>query len=417
MYISNVVMRIPSYNGDFEEPWYWADYGSDLFTYSYYLDKYRQQNQTEDYNKAMQAVSGVPSSAVDEFTWRRSRNHNITMLLLNAMADSSKQGRKRPFQYLYTTLDDSAEFGFNIREAEEIKSFVSNPDNKLGDMCCPVYPGADEVHLIMLARYAVNQIQGEDRPIKFLVVFRDPSNINAIPGYEGQPMVTTLQQQLAAANAEMLTADELGQSKSYDVVLFVNNFSEEQQLEASQQPSLPENSDEQFRMFDSWIAKALSQQPVSVMGFCDNRYANGGDHAFVQYMYHQLQQQRLEINAYAGWNTNGNTIGTIVSNVILLHFFRNYEGNSMFTSLRLIEDHDYQADHRQFLVSYVNQITNSYDTTSNLTADLSFYERFAYKVLSSKYEDIATGYKLPWRLDSIYYPWNRTFEMGFYLRG
>eukprot|EP01031_Cornospumella_fuschlensis_P031075 gene31075-37558_t len=97
MYISNVVMRIPSYNGDFEEPWYWANYGSDLFTYSFYLDKYRQQNQTEDYNTAMQAVSDVPSSAVDEFTWRRARNHNITMLLLNAMSDSNKQGRKRPF--------------------------------------------------------------------------------------------------------------------------------------------------------------------------------------------------------------------------------------------------------------------------------------------------------------------------------
>ncbi len=31
VYVSAVVMRIPSYNGDFEEPWYWADYGGDLF--------------------------------------------------------------------------------------------------------------------------------------------------------------------------------------------------------------------------------------------------------------------------------------------------------------------------------------------------------------------------------------------------
>ncbi len=31
VYVSAVVMRIPSYNGDFEEPWYWADYGADLF--------------------------------------------------------------------------------------------------------------------------------------------------------------------------------------------------------------------------------------------------------------------------------------------------------------------------------------------------------------------------------------------------
>ena len=31
LYVSAVVMRIPSYNGDFEEPWYWANFGADLF--------------------------------------------------------------------------------------------------------------------------------------------------------------------------------------------------------------------------------------------------------------------------------------------------------------------------------------------------------------------------------------------------
>ena len=33
---SSVVMRIPAYNGDEEEPWYWAFYGRDLFEYSFY---------------------------------------------------------------------------------------------------------------------------------------------------------------------------------------------------------------------------------------------------------------------------------------------------------------------------------------------------------------------------------------------
>jgi len=107
-------------------------------------------------------------------------------------------------------------------------------------------------------------------------------------------------------------------------------------------------------MFDAWIQESLSQPSATIMGFCDNRYANGGDHYFVKYMQNKLQQQQLRVNAYAGWNTNGNTIGTIVSNVILLHLFRDYESNAMFTSLRLIEDHEYQADHRQFLNSYIN---------------------------------------------------------------
>ncbi len=33
-------MRIPSYNGDFEEPWYWADNGANIYSWSYFTDRY-----------------------------------------------------------------------------------------------------------------------------------------------------------------------------------------------------------------------------------------------------------------------------------------------------------------------------------------------------------------------------------------
>ena len=36
-------MRIPGYNGDMEEPWYWENYGRDIYEYSYYTDKDRGQ--------------------------------------------------------------------------------------------------------------------------------------------------------------------------------------------------------------------------------------------------------------------------------------------------------------------------------------------------------------------------------------
>ena len=37
--MSNVVMRIPGYNGDMEEPWYWEKFGRDIYEFSYYTDK------------------------------------------------------------------------------------------------------------------------------------------------------------------------------------------------------------------------------------------------------------------------------------------------------------------------------------------------------------------------------------------
>ena len=41
--MSSVVMRIPGYNGDMEEPWYWEQYGRDIYEFSYYTDKDRTQ--------------------------------------------------------------------------------------------------------------------------------------------------------------------------------------------------------------------------------------------------------------------------------------------------------------------------------------------------------------------------------------
>lgn len=47
------------------------------------------------------------------------------------------------------TLDDNAEFGFNIRESEKISDFIRDA-TYLNSERCPVYPGADEVQLVIL---------------------------------------------------------------------------------------------------------------------------------------------------------------------------------------------------------------------------------------------------------------------------
>jgi hypothetical protein len=412
IYVSNVVMRIPAYDGDFEEPWYWASYGQDLYTYSYYLDKYNQQNCTEDYETAQAAINGVPSNAVNEFQWRRARNHNITMMTLSQMSKTA------PFHYFYTTLDDNAEFGFNIREAAEIKNYIGQAENKLNDITCPVYPGADEVHLVMLARFAVSQVygNGNDQRVALEAVYRDPTNVQAIPSYEGQPMIDTLTQQIQAAGGILTdaTKNDKGSTDDTGAYLFVNNFSGAYQTESVYQPT--SGNDQEYAMFDAFIDSALSQaKSVKIMGFCDNRYANGADRFFVAYMNNQMGSSQLKWNTYAGWNTNGNTVGTVVANTILLHLFRSSEENARFNSLRLLEDNHYQADQRQVLSNYVYSITNTGETASNLTPDLDFYERFAFKVLSSKYQEIASQYQLQWKLGSVYYPWNRTFEIGFSL--
>ena len=69
--------------------------------------------------------------------------------------------------------------------------------------------------------------------------------------------------------------------------------------------------------FDSVICNRVDQ----VIGFIDNKYSNGADIRFVDYLLKKTKECGRNISrwTYAGWNTNGNTVGTVVANTIILH--------------------------------------------------------------------------------------------------
>ena len=96
-------MRIPHYNGDFEEPWYWATYGQLLYTFSYFCDKYTVTQDPSDLAQCRDSASSIPGNILQEFKWRRSRNHNITLDLLKRLGN-----QRDLFERVYITLDDSA---------------------------------------------------------------------------------------------------------------------------------------------------------------------------------------------------------------------------------------------------------------------------------------------------------------------
>jgi len=149
-------------------------------------------------------------------------------------------------------------------------------------------------------------------------------------------------------------------------------------------------------------------------GFVDNKYSNGADNLFVDYMDNQQKLGNIAMQrfSYAGWNTDGNTLGCAISNAIVLYLFNNGNENTRFNSLRILEDKYYQVIVRTGLENYVNQIIDTNETVSNLQPDLDFYQRYVFKILKSYMYQIQATYNLTWELSSIYFPWNRTFEIG-----
>ena len=221
LYVSSVVMRIPSYNEAVEEPWYWAYYGADLYTFSYYTDKYASSGDPADAARAAAARALVPPGIVTEFIWRRARNYNVSVAMVEAAA--AEPGL---FDALYITLDDNAAYGFNIAEAARLRALVAA--RGLGRIV-RIYPGADEVGLTMLARLAADTA---GRTVHLNALFRDPATVDLVPNYEGQPMNETLYDQVAAAGGAIVPSG----GGDADAALLVNNFEHAPQTEAPEQP-------------------------------------------------------------------------------------------------------------------------------------------------------------------------------------
>ena len=119
LYLSSVVMRIPSYNEDEEEPDYWAQWGRDLYLFSYLMDEYDVTGNVTCYDQAVALQRVIPVDVMQQFTWRRARNFNVTSRVLTDMA-----GSPGLFKQLYITLDDNALYGFNIAESLRLKAQV-----------------------------------------------------------------------------------------------------------------------------------------------------------------------------------------------------------------------------------------------------------------------------------------------------
>jgi hypothetical protein len=481
-----VIMRIPSYNTVpcTEDVFYWAQYGSDLFTFSYFSSKYKQTHNSSDEAAAHAAEAKVPADIVADYLWRRARNFNVTSALLRTAASSPGL-----LQSLYITQDDNALYGFNIDEAVALRALAD--ELGLGDLV-RVYPGADEVGLSMLARL-VSDTLGEaaeaeagSSVVELDAVFRrgDNASLILVPNFEGQPMIFTLRDQVAAAGAASpalgvpapRTRRHASGSGAVPIhaVMLVNNFGPEEfpQIEAPNQP-MAGRSPADYAIFTPFVCGSAAAQG-SVVALVDNRYSNGADIVAVQYLA-QLAARAdcaapaptsnarglgLDRLAFAGWNTDGNTLGCSISNLVVLAWFGDFgpnahgaspgarlmpraealaarrreqagasnrhqrddsrarapalptsAANAYFVALRLLEDDFYQASLRQTLAAYADGVDG--EGSNGLASDLPFYERYAFKPLASRLAEISETYGgLGLTLAASFFPWNRTFEIG-----
>ena len=298
IYAFSSIMRISNNNVNEEEKEYWNKWGKKIFEYSFNSCKNGRMVQTD-----------VPQEILDDYLATRKRNFEINKLFL----EYQKQGL---FETLVFSKDDCAEFGFNVKEAQELES--------LGGF---VKTGADEIPLTLLARAvskaaskAAKQLGSEAakrdldakmpkgkeasyqqinlpkfHSIKIAPIFLAPEYKDLISNYEDVSIEKSVKGQIELAGCEVCEPDEA------DILLYVNNFEEHQGEIVMKVPTKSFSG--------TW------QKPEKPYIVADVRYANGADNAFIE----QVFETGLGENflGYSAWNTSANSLGSLICGAVV----------------------------------------------------------------------------------------------------
>ena len=332
IYAFSSIMRISNNNYNEEEKDYWKDYGKKIFEYSF----------SGGVNR-----SDIPQEIIDDYLATRKRNFEINKLYL----EWQKEGF---WETLIFSKDDCAEFGFNVKEAQELE--------KLGGK---TKTGADEIPLSLLSRAI-------EKNIKVYVEYTEPDYKDLISNYEDVSIEKSVLGQL-----ELGGFDAVETKEDADVVLLVNNFREKQ--------------GELVMGWDT-VGKyngpfAVPQKPYCV---ADVRFANGADNDFVEQLLPQINIE--DFYGYAGWNTSANTLGSLLAGLKVRFYALKYnkEAFKKLQLIRFLDDWAYQANVRA-------QIENPCDISELMNP---FQERIVETL-----ELVADP------LIKYIYPWDRKFEV------
>jgi hypothetical protein len=374
----NVFLRASNSDNATEEPGYWSDYGRLLHR----LGGSAHQAWLEHDAGAGTVEAQVPDAVRQDFARRRLRNHIVNL----AGLDLAYAGHVRT---LLLTADDTAPRSAGSAEQQLVDywtTLLGPRDNVL------IYPGADEVAAAMTARLLAHH--HEVSP-SFAVTCVEPGGLDRVAPYENTPIGTGVGRQVKAAGGHLSTS-------SPDVRLVVHAPAPTGG-DFYGTPPEPTGPALVLRTVEA-ISQALDGgERVSL---ADCRYPNGSDPVLVEAL--RDAGLLLRLDAYGGWNTAGNTLGSTVAASTVATVGRHTGtldpvAQERFLLHRLVEDYGYQARVRNDLLAQLGEAAFR-DPEGADTAEL------ARRRLDDVLQEI-TGSAAGWRVGATTFPWDRAFEV------
>jgi hypothetical protein len=296
-----VIVRVAHDNDPLEEKPYYGDHGAALRKISEWMDRVERQasigaERGADVAQLEEAKKTVPDGVLNDWLGTRGRNHAIHQAALEMLADGT-------LEHLCLTLDDTTPYGLAARDRRRLEARI----DELGVWDrAEVYPGADEVAAVLLARAIVNDARRKPK-----VWVRYPSTLaeQSVMLYEDRPLGELVKAHLRAAGC--VPASRL---TTADLVLAVNAPAIKQ---AHRQPNFEvvDTASRHLPEFIDRIRDDLEAERAVIVA--DVAYANGAENRFTKLLLERIDVTKLA--GYGAWNTAGNTLGgAIASGVIAL---------------------------------------------------------------------------------------------------
>lgn len=352
----SILMRINRDNHAEEEKAYWSTYGARIFRLSVLEDRRRMGVATADEEaEAARLSAAIPTEILADYRAGRARNHAVNLAMVRWVAEGV-------FDYLIIPQDDTVEYGWNIAEARALRQLVLQLG--LADHVS-IYPGADETGMLLLARYAASRAGFHPR------VWLRPSGAGVdrvITAFEDRPMTELVKAHLGPLGGVLVDSAERA-----DLALYLNGPAEVQgngpdqyavllreeaiaalpeaarqaMLDYRRQPQVAVTLREMYsvrRDLPEFVRSlALDLAAGRSCAVADVAYVNAGDVALGDLLLSGVEVSQLA--GYAGWNTAGNTLGSVLAQAVVRHLQRLHgasgealAAHARLLFLRLVED-------------------------------------------------------------------------------
>lgn len=392
IFASNLIMRTPHYDSSEEEPDYYADFGQQIFRWGWLSDrKNRQGLIPEETHELGQLKASIPESVLQDYRDRRQKNIAVNLAAIDFVRDGM-------IDFLSIPQDDSAPYGFTALDQQQVIQRIIH--HRL-QQTIHLYPGADEVGCTLLARAYLHLTQ---KSCTFYPLLSSVCGEQIIPLYEDRPLGESLKAHVLAAGAQIMSTPDQA-----DVILAINTAGKVMQ-ESWDQPTkdVTYSSYRNLRFFVAQIKQFCDQGKR--VAIADVAFANGGETELIQLLDDVAAWD--EVLAYAGWNTNCNTLGTVLATAILGHASMNREAIAFNKLHHLLEDWAYQAITRMEIVkNYLPTIDASYYDFNG--QDQQVHQAIKERLIVLRNEMLVHSFQ-NWEITqlNVSTPWNRMFEIG-----